>query len=62
MNDRKDSTRITPQNDTARSEIAEQSEPMTYIAPTFTELGAFAELTKGTGTIAVEPMAFGFNG
>lgn len=62
MNDRNDSTRITPQNDTARAGSTEQPEPMTYIAPTFTELGDFAELTKGTGTIAVEPMAFGFNG
>ncbi|WP_318205675.1 lasso RiPP family leader peptide-containing protein [Streptomyces sp. SCL15-4] len=51
-----------PQIATVHAGRAEDAETAAYIPPTFIELGDFAELTMGTGTIAVEPLAFGFNG
>jgi uncharacterized membrane-anchored protein len=57
-----DSERNVPHIGTVHAGRAEDAETAAYIPPTFIELGDFAELTMGTGSIAVEPLAFGFNG
>lgn len=57
-----ESPRTTPRHDIEGPGRVQQSETVPYVAPTLTELGDFTELTKGTGSISVEPLAFGFNG